>query len=325
MYFAYVLEKRRSGDEDLLQVATHHNSLTSLFDSGIAGCHLYYILSAFFGVSGDLSLSPTFQANTKVEISWNSEFAKGDKLHRGRIHFSEILGPGERKEDRWCPFARLQIWSVEEFGHLFLTINELSNEPSRSDRLDNNHGDVDSSIQPPKIIGYSEDSLGASASDHDSDSSSSQTVSEHEAATSSTSSSAIIDNFSSDMDPPTQSIHSESSLGSVSGSESIRSNVGGLEKWKTSNTGCDTAKGLAMQWRSRCRKNEDGRYKECNGGDKTWLPTGLLDVRQALATSVVRLVSPSDTPDAFTSNRRYITLSHCWGTWGPESIPSLAT
>lgn len=45
----------------------------------------------------------------------------------------------------------------------------------------------------------------------------------------------------------------------------------------------------------------------------------------ALECNRVRLVAPSKTETAFESDRSYITLSHCWGAWGPKGIPVLST
>lgn len=82
---------------------------------------------------------------------------------------------------------------------------------------------------------------------------------------------------------------------------------------------------LAARWLARCQKNQDGRHSECNQGEIARLPTRLIDVQHALNHSHVRLVSPSQSPDLFEPDRRYITLSHCWGLWGPKEIPVLTT
>lgn len=92
---------------------------------------------------------------------------------------------------------------------------------------------------------------------------------------------------------------------------------------ETSHTGSTSAQLLAMQWLSRCQNNEDGQHDECNRCGGAWLPTRLIDVRCALATSVLRLRSQTKTPDALIADQRYITPCHCWGKWGPEGIPIL--
>lgn len=64
-----MLEKRRLGDKTLLEVATHHNDLYSLFESGMAGCHLCYILSEFVMGPGHRDSPDEFRMDTKVEMS----------------------------------------------------------------------------------------------------------------------------------------------------------------------------------------------------------------------------------------------------------------
>ena len=93
---------------------------------------------------------------------------------------------------------------------------------------------------------------------------------------------------------------------------------------KGDSTGCDLSQTLAKEWLGNCEKNEDGQHVDCNTSEGTWLPTRLLDVRHASETSVLRLVSSSDISDAFSEEeKRYITLSHCWGEWGSKEMPVL--
>ena len=95
---------------------------------------------------------------------------------------------------------------------------------------------------------------------------------------------------------------------------------------KGDNTGSDSSQRLAKEWLDRCQKNEDGQHVDCNTLECTWLPTRLLDVRHALKTSVLRLVSSRQVFNAFSMKRRsYITLSHCWGKWGSAEIPVLTS
>ncbi|ROV96775.1 hypothetical protein VMCG_07883 [Cytospora schulzeri] len=91
------------------------------------------------------------------------------------------------------------------------------------------------------------------------------------------------------------------------------------------NTGSEHSRDRAVQWLSRCQANEDGRHNQCNQRRSGWLPTRLLDVTDALKTSVLKLVTPHDHPDAFVSNDQYLTLSHCWGAWGSKELPVLTT
>ena len=95
--------------------------------------------------------------------------------------------------------------------------------------------------------------------------------------------------------------------------------------WKCGFTGSLDSRRMAVNWLSRCQKNEDGMHDACNETDDTWLPTRLLDVEHALKYNRVRLVTPSKTEGAFETDRSYITLSHCWGAWGSRELPVLST
>ena len=91
------------------------------------------------------------------------------------------------------------------------------------------------------------------------------------------------------------------------------------------NTGSISSQSLAKEWLDRCQKNEDGQHLDCDTSEGTWLPTRLLDVRHASKTSVLRLVSSREVSDAFPEEKRYITLSHCWGEWGSKEMPVLTS
>ena len=90
-------------------------------------------------------------------------------------------------------------------------------------------------------------------------------------------------------------------------------------------TGSISSQRLAREWLDRCQKNEDGQHGDCGRSESTWLPTRLLDVGNASKTSVLRLVSSEEVSDAFPEDKRYITLSHCWGEWGSEKMPVLTS
>ena len=51
--------------------------------------------------------------------------------------------------------------------------------------------------------------------------------------------------------------------------------------------------------------------------------TWLSDVRHASKTSLLRLVSSREVSDASPDEKRYITLSHCWGERGSKERPVL--
>ncbi|KAI7781009.1 hypothetical protein LA080_015352 [Diaporthe eres] len=96
---------------------------------------------------------------------------------------------------------------------------------------------------------------------------------------------------------------------------------GGLER--SSSTESQQTRDLAVEWLSVCQANEDGRHGQCNQGQGDWLPTRLLDVTYARETEELRLVLPHEHPEEFVSSKQYMTLSHCWGTWGPVTLPVL--
>ena len=90
-------------------------------------------------------------------------------------------------------------------------------------------------------------------------------------------------------------------------------------------TGSISSQRLAKEWLDRCQKNEDEQHGDCDTSESTWLPTRLLDVRHASKTSVLRLASLRDVSDVFPEEKRYITLSHCWGEWGTKNMPVLTS
>ena len=90
-------------------------------------------------------------------------------------------------------------------------------------------------------------------------------------------------------------------------------------------TGSISSQRLAKEWLDRCQENEDGQHVDCITSEGRWLPTRLLDVRHASKTSVLRLVSSREVSDAFPEEKRYITLSHCWGEWGSKEMPILTS
>ncbi|KAK1758752.1 heterokaryon incompatibility protein-domain-containing protein [Echria macrotheca] len=96
--------------------------------------------------------------------------------------------------------------------------------------------------------------------------------------------------------------------------------LGRLERH--SNTSSAQSASNCLQWLRRCQADEDGKHRQCNTSSAGWLPTRLLDVDSVVATSRLKLVTPRDTPGAFVSDKRYMTLSHCWGR---VALPTLTT
>ena len=79
---------------------------------------------------------------------------------------------------------------------------------------------------------------------------------------------------------------------------------------------------LARTWYMDCKTNGDAKHHECNKQHEGFLPTRLLDVQHAIATSQLRVICPEDQPSRF-ANTQYATLSHCWGAWGASMNPVL--
>ncbi|KAL8782464.1 MAG: hypothetical protein Q9213_005358 [Squamulea squamosa] len=182
---------------------------------------------------------------------------------------------------------------------------------------------TDSSAEPSDADSASRsvDSRESRGNGSESDRDSAQRSSDLEAGIRTTSSPEGHHDLNSDTDFPTHP--AESSRHSTSSSAVHDNDAGGFEGRRISNTGSGPAQRLVTQWLSKCQSNEDGQHNHCNRSDGSWLPTRLLDIRHALETAVLRLVSPARTPDAFVLDRRHITLSHCWGKWVPEGIPVL--
>ena len=91
------------------------------------------------------------------------------------------------------------------------------------------------------------------------------------------------------------------------------------------NTASSISKSMAMEWLSRCRADQDGKHHACNSVSSVQLPTRLLDVSSAMSTGMLRLATQDSGPHALTQRTEYVTLSHCWGEWGRENMPSLTT
>lgn len=109
------------------------------------------------------------------------------------------------------------------------------------------------------------------------------------------------------------------------GAELFGKDAVGADIVRHGSTGSEQSRDRALQWLSRCQENVDGKHDQCNQPPGDWLPTRLLDVTHALETSALKLIMPRDNPDAFVSDKRYMTLSHCWGAWGSTELPILTT
>lgn len=84
------------------------------------------------------------------------------------------------------------------------------------------------------------------------------------------------------------------------------------------------AKTLALSWLAKCMQNADGQHDICNQRNEGYLPTRLLDVKQALQNKVVRLVCLNRDKEELKGTE-YASLSHCWGVHGAKQNPKLLT
>lgn len=330
-HFAYVVEeaksKRLAGmDLALAEVVIHHNDLTSLFNVGLfAYCHLCYLLSGFIkgpGHPAGSAESQEFYSETRIELAWDSHFAMLDgnqeNFKRGRLQFAETMPSRGRTQVNYYTFARLQLWSATDFHHLFVMPVDLEAASLASDGLGD---DVSHTDEYTAADGSESDSSTASILRHNIDRAFMSPANSERA---SLASDGLCDGIGT-TDHPTVA-HSSRPASSTTSSprheESDSCSVG-LRRLEESNTGSYLSQRLTIHWLSKCQNNKNGDHSDCNEQGGTWLPTRLIDVKHAIQTSVLRLVSPEKAPEAFASDRRYITLSHCWGQWGPTGIPSL--
>ncbi|KAI0466847.1 HET-domain-containing protein [Xylaria cf. heliscus] len=82
---------------------------------------------------------------------------------------------------------------------------------------------------------------------------------------------------------------------------------------------------MVLQWLSECRANVDGKHSGCQVGNTSWYPTRLLDLSNVMETGRVLLTVTELIDHSSLNIGEYITLSHCWGTWGAKELPVLTT
>ncbi|KAF6220992.1 hypothetical protein HO133_002673 [Letharia lupina] len=241
-------------------------------------------------------------------MSFHVDFTGHETLKYCRLHFSTTNPKRDRNEDNYWNFLRLQIWPTEDFAHLSDAASDLDVSQARSHSSSSNFSDYD------QIIDIVEDALPRSLISGGTDSGSDESApstKRHGGPLSRSSSADILENNGryrprpcsrdSDSDESISAIPEEDSTGSISSQR------------------------LAKEWLDRCQKNEDGQHVDCDSSEGTWLPTRLLDVRHASKTSVLRLGSSREVSDALPKEKRYITLSHCWGKWGSKEMPVLTS
>ena len=80
---------------------------------------------------------------------------------------------------------------------------------------------------------------------------------------------------------------------------------------------------MALRWLSECRANVNGEHSECQISDASWYPTRLLDLSTLEETERVLLAVTDLLDPSSLDGSEYVTLSHCWGTWGAKELPVL--
>lgn len=304
-------------------------------------------------------------ANTRIELCWDPGFAvdKEEEFGRPRLYFAQFDPRRERTSANYDTIMRLQIWPSLETTNLLVENIQTSSDcqeddrqgqtscstPSTCERDTNGKAEngQDRNAVAPESGSHGEDFSDRSGTE--SNASREESIprgdrsghhsEDNEQSRSQTSSASLESGNHSDRNSRALGTKSNSGDGG-SEHDSDRDDHGGHQSpaesfaseesdngefWRCGFTGSFDSRNMAVNWLSRCQKNQDGKHNACNESDDTWLPTRLIDVRHALRYNRVRLVTPSKIEDAFETDRSYITLSHCWGAWGSKEIPVLST
>ncbi|KAL8948300.1 MAG: hypothetical protein Q9222_005507 [Ikaeria aurantiellina] len=322
-YFAYCVElfkskKSKDSKADGLRprdVVSHHQDLQSMRESMESGCHLCSFLVPLVRGPADPAEAQQFFSNVKIEMAWklNVDESHGE-LKRGRLQFTMIDPRHARTRSNYRLLARLQLWPVPEYAHLFPDNIDQGNTEDSSMSL----GDLGSDGDASSISNASVSDLSLSNHQSSEDMSSSSNSWTGADSVSPSSSWGPASTFSNSQSSSPNSTRSGSP---ISGDQDL-----GRRVWlQVSSTASSYSRELATEWFAECLKNEDGQHAECKHVAGDWLPTRLIDVRHGLEHQVLRLVSPEQCPEVFGVSKRYATLSHCWGEWGPKGIPALKT
>ncbi|KAL8909683.1 MAG: hypothetical protein Q9171_004928 [Xanthocarpia ochracea] len=362
-YLAYMLEEKRFGrstirDLDLPQVAVHHQNLAVWLANFDIHCHLCYFL--LLHLKGPSEWQECFE-DVQMEISWGSGplQKEGEDFERGRLCVALTRMSLPRIEANYHTYIRLQIWPAKKYAQLFLALENPNPAPRSSTQSNDGAEDADA----PDALAHdtSDDtSNDGSSSPPDPGASSDVNRKDNDEGNVNDAShnlhSQDLDGNTSDRgtgsyingsgDNGSDGNGSEGNGSEGNGSEgngsieydsddncsdrdhsddgSNESNLGGRRVvMDAGSTGSQFSQKLVAQWLNRCLNNEDGEHTECNTTGDGWLPTRLIDVNYTTENPVLRLASPKETPEIFEADRRYITLSHCWGEWGSKELPVL--
>ncbi|KAL8686783.1 MAG: hypothetical protein Q9218_006870, partial [Villophora microphyllina] len=319
-YLAFVIEEIRSGrpstqDSDLLMVAVHHESLACWLENYDGHCHFCYFIGLHLKWRRDWQ---QHLSDVQLEISWGSHCigAKDPKdVKRGRLYLALTRKSLERTPDNYDTFMRFQTWPARKnYGPLFLA---LSQPPNQSDHYPNN----DAASVVDDRSGTSSDSGPTDSASDEEGGNYSGDVSKHGSENGNEYSS---DRNSEDEpeDGPEDGSRDRPGAEAEDGFDDRASGTR-VVRYTAGSTGSPFSQKLVKIWLARCLENEEGEHMECDKSGEHWLPTRLLDVEFKSENRLLRLVSPAESPELFETDRRYITISHCWGKWGSEALTVL--
>ena len=314
-YFAYVVGackawRTSAKDLELSEVVSHHRELYSLFDEAFSySCHLCIFLASYMrGPKDETGMWTPVARDAQVEMSFNVNFTKHVTQKYGRLHFSTINPKRDRNKDNYWNFLRLQLWPTEDFAHFCNPATDLDISQSSFTSSTSNVSDDD------QIIEIVEEALPRSLSSGGTGSGSIEPSPSRKSHRGPLSQNSLADSSEKG------NLYRPPSFERNSNSDEIISVMP-----EADSTGSISSQRTAKEWLDRCQKNEDKQHAGCDTSESTWLPTRLLDVKHASKTSVLRLVSPREVSDVLPKEKRYITLSHCWGKWGSKEMPVLTS
>ncbi|KAL8715179.1 MAG: hypothetical protein Q9220_001137 [cf. Caloplaca sp. 1 TL-2023] len=334
-YFAYRVELSKSrgtkkdpkadpkaDDFGLRDVVSHHQGLQSMWENMASGCHLCSLLVPLVRGPADTAEAEEFFTNAKAEMAWNLNVDDDHGgLKRGRLQFALMDSRLDRTWSNYHVFARLQLWPATEYARLFQDVIAQDASVGSSTDL----GDDESSLSASSISNPSVSDSSFSNRHSSEDLSSNGSPLPEAESVSPSSSWGPGSSFSDSQSSRDQTSWTSPSYGSSRSSSLIDGDHRLDDRvWLEANsTNSSYSRTLAIEWLSECHKNEDGCHAECNEIVDDWLPTRLIDVRQAFENKVLRLVSPKESSELFVADTKYATLSHCWGEWGPKAMPVL--
>ncbi|KAL8660775.1 MAG: hypothetical protein Q9202_006242 [Teloschistes flavicans] len=316
-YLAFVIEEVRSErpttkDADLPMGAFHHQNLASWMEDYDPYCHLCYFISRHLKWPNDWN---PHLSDVQLEFSWDSDCigAKDpENVRRGRLYLALTRKSFERTLENHKPFLRLQTWPARDYASLFLAFFQpptQSGPPSSGDAA----GDDDNNSGTPHDDGAAGGISDVERADHSHSGSESNFEHDSDRKFGEGSRDGSVEGFEGGNEDQ-----------SVDGSDD-RDSGSRLVTCTAGSTGSPFSQNLVKMWLARCLENADAEHIECNKIDEHWLPTRLLDVNYTFENRILRLTSRAENPELFESDKRYITLSHCWGKWGSEALPILTS